>query len=163
MSVPSMQETLTVDQAAAAAERTQLSQPSLEPHEPRPRERMWPAMGWWKHLLVAIALFGTVWASYNNSFQSGMVLDNKYIIEEYYKALLRADAKHELLSWKQIGLIFQNDYWWPKGISGLYRPITTFTYWLDYAVFTGKPNKTEHGRPVLDDKKKPVEMSWYEY
>src|SRR5205823_4118026 len=28
--------------------------------------------------------------------------------------------------------LFTQDYWWPKGISGLYRPLTSFSYWLNW-------------------------------
>lgn len=104
---------------------------------------------------MSAALLAIVAAEFSNSYSSGMVLDNKYIIEEYYKTILRSDPKHELKSWKQIALIFLNDYWWPKGISGLYRPITTFTYWVDYVILTGKPDKDAQGRP------KP--MTWRDY
>jgi tetratricopeptide (TPR) repeat protein len=127
---------------------------------------MWPSVGWYIHVLVAVGLFLIVAAAFSNSFKSGMTLDNKYIIEEYYKALLRADPRHELNSWKQIQYIIQNDYWWPKGISGLYRPVTTFTYWVDYAVLTGKQVKYDQqtGRPMdnqrrlLDSTGRPLDQ-----
>ena len=161
---------------SAEPREVELTSPVPAGHEP-----LWPAMGWWKHVLIAVLLFLVVFLSYSNSGifssrpgawfstsryvgESGMVLDNKYIIEEYYKALLRQDPNHDLKSWKQVGLIFQNDYWWPKGISGLYRPITTFTYWIDYVLLTGKPDyKTEHNRTMLDKEGKPVPMSWRDY
>ncbi|WP_428937262.1 tetratricopeptide repeat protein [Fontivita pretiosa] len=128
-------------------------------------DRLWPHVPLWSHALVAVALLLVVGLSFSNSFKSGMTLDNKYIIEEYYKALLRADPRHDLKSWKQIEYIFKNDYWWPKGISGLYRPVTTFTYWVDYVLLTGKPQyKTDDkGRVVRDAEGNPVPMSWYDY
>ena len=38
--------------------------------------------------------------------------------------------------------IFTQDYWWPKGISGLYRPLTSFTYWLNWTAFGNGNNPT---------------------
>jgi hypothetical protein len=82
----------------------------------------------------ALALFvGVSWA-YGNSFRGGMTLDNKYIIEEYFKAIPRIAPTVDMYSWtKMLPLFFQNDYWWPKGISGLYRPVAVLTFWMNYA------------------------------
>jgi tetratricopeptide (TPR) repeat protein len=88
-----------------------------------------------KAALPVVLLAGLVLLVFSNSFISGMTLDNKYIIEEYYRTLKLKDPKIDFYSWEQVKLIFQNDYWWPKGISGLYRPITTFTYWLSFVVW----------------------------
>ena len=82
--------------------------------------------------MVAFLLLVGISIAYWNSFRGGMTLDNKYIIEEYYKTLLRQDPHLEIVSWKMIGYIFGNDYWWPKGISGLYRPLVTLSYWANY-------------------------------
>jgi len=34
---------------------------------------------------------------------------------------------------------FTKDYWWPKGISGLYRPLTSITYWWNFAPIRNIP------------------------
>lgn len=34
---------------------------------------------------------------------------------------------------------FTKDYWWPKGISGLYRPLTSITYWWNFAPIRAIP------------------------
>ena len=36
---------------------------------------------------------------------------------------------------------FTKDYWWPKGISGLYRPLTSITYWWNYAPIRAVPQR----------------------
>ena len=35
---------------------------------------------------------------------------------------------------KRISKCLRENYWWPKGESGLYRPVATFTYLLNYSV-----------------------------
>jgi tetratricopeptide (TPR) repeat protein len=77
---------------------------------------------------------GGSWA-YGNSFQGGMTLDNKYIIEEYFhqvSKMVPGDKIYDTQS--MVPIFFTNDYWWPKGISGLYRPIAVMSYWLNYKV-----------------------------
>jgi tetratricopeptide (TPR) repeat protein len=135
-----------------------------------PRQRLWPAMGWWKHLLVVLLLAGVVGGSFANSYKSGMVLDNRYIIEEYYKTVLHMNPRLNPESMYQVALIFQNDYWWPKGISGLYRPITTLSYWVDYIWLTGKAPKVDsRGNPIraangaLITPEQWEQMSWNQY
>src|ERR1700733_6478485 len=100
---------------------------------------IWATINLLRHLLVASAMFLLICIAFGNSFRSGMVLDNRYIIEEYYKTILHDDPSLNLRSWQQIKSLLQHDYWWPKGISGLYRPVTTISYWLDYAILSDKP------------------------
>ena len=33
-----------------------------------------------------------------------------------------------------VPMFFQYDYWWPKGISGLYRPVAVLSFWLNYSI-----------------------------
>src|SRR5438552_477306 len=76
------------------------------------------------HLVVAGVLLTLILVVYGNSFQSEWVLDNKYIIE--------LDPRTKAVKWEDgmpnpppsfagVRNIFTQDYWWPKGISGLYR------------------------------------------
>jgi tetratricopeptide (TPR) repeat protein len=135
-----------------------------------PREPLWPAQGFARHLIVLTALLIVVGASYCNSYQSGMTLDNKYIIEEYYKAIMRMSPQLDLEGREEVKQIFKYDYWWPKGISGLYRPITTFSYWIDYVFLTGKAPKVDwNGNPIKDPQGKVItpdewkKMTWSQY
>lgn len=122
-------------------------------------------MGWPKHLIVAVLLGFIIGMAYRNSYDSGMTLDNKYIIEEYYKAVFRNNPDMDPKSGIQIWQYFKNDYWWPKGISGLYRPLTSLSYWFDYVILTGKAPKVDHhGNVIKVWNGKPIgDLTWAEY
>jgi hypothetical protein len=98
------------------------------------------------HLVVAAVLALLILVAYGNSFQSEWVLDNKYIIE--------LDPRTKAVSWEDMAgkpgvrNIFTQDYWWPKGISGLYRPLTSFTYWLNWTVFGNGHNASPREQVV---------------
>jgi hypothetical protein len=83
----------------------------------KPRVRQWLAAG----ALCAITL-----AAYANSFQSGFVLDNF--------ALLHGDDRIHTATLQNLALILNHTYWWPIWESGLYRPVTTLSYLLNYAI-----------------------------
>jgi hypothetical protein len=65
-------------------------------------------------------------AAYSNAFTTGFPLDNRQLI-------LRDPRVHAATT-GNLALIVQHTYWWPYGESGLYRPLTTFTYLLNYAL-----------------------------
>lgn len=96
---------------------------------PRPRDD-----GRWRPLtlLGAMIIFLGIFGAYHNTFISGMALDNKYIIEEYYHDTPALDTSVPVVSLHFAKYLFAHDYWWPKGISGLFRPLTSFSYWLNY-------------------------------
>lgn len=114
-----------------------LPQKSADVLEQR-REARWFG---WQHFLSIFLVFVCVVAAFWNSIKlnpsgfDGWTLDNLYII--------KYDPRHRATSWHDgpgamepgVKQIFLQDYWWPKGISGLFRPITTLTYWLNYTVF----------------------------
>jgi tetratricopeptide (TPR) repeat protein len=81
------------------------------------RRRYFPAAG----LILATVL------AYSNSFSSGFVLDNQ--------TLLLEDPRIQAASGPNLALILRHSYWWPNGESGLYRPLTTLSYLLNYAIF----------------------------
>ena len=64
--------------------------------------------------------------AFSNSFSTGFALDNQ--------VLLLSDTRIQTASAANIGLIIHHTYWWPNGESGLYRPLTTLTYLLNYAI-----------------------------
>lgn len=96
----------------------------LEPDAPlteaeAPKTRLWPDIGMAGHWAVVAVLGAMVLLTFANTLHNtGFALDNKFIILEDPR--LR-DNKSE-----NIKQIFQQDYWWPKAVSGLYRPLTTF-------------------------------------
>jgi len=76
--------------------------------------------------VAALVLALVVSAAYSNSFRTGFPLDNK--------ALILQDARVHEATRANVDLILEHTYWWPIGESGLYRPVTTLSYWFNYAV-----------------------------
>ncbi|MGA2118751.1 MAG: tetratricopeptide repeat protein [Bryobacteraceae bacterium] len=79
---------------------------------------------WRRHAWRMLALWGLVLATYSNSFQAGLVFDNS-------RAILR-DARIRAVTPANVRRIFTEGY--SGATSGLYRPLTTFSYLLNYAV-----------------------------
>jgi hypothetical protein len=67
-----------------------------------------------------------VYLVYSNSFQSGFVLDNQFII--------KLDPRIKVASLENLKLIWGKDYWWPKTETGAYRPLVTTSYLLNWSV-----------------------------
>jgi protein O-mannosyl-transferase len=63
---------------------------------------------------------------YGNSFAAGFAVDNRTLILE--------DSRVHRATAENLGLIFHHTYWWPGGEAGLYRPVTTLSYLLNYAI-----------------------------
>ncbi|HUK29823.1 MAG TPA: hypothetical protein VLV89_01845 [Candidatus Acidoferrum sp.] len=70
--------------------------------------------------------------AYSNSFRAGFTLDNEYII-------LHNPAVQAATS-ANMDLIINHTYWWPTSESGLYRPVTTLSYLLNYAILGNQQN-----------------------
>ena len=79
-----------------------------------------------RYIFAAVALFLITLLGYSNSFASGFAKDNQ--------VLLLADPRIQKVSAENISLILQHTYWWPNGEAGIYRPFTTLSYLLNYAV-----------------------------
>jgi len=79
-----------------------------------------------RHLLAAVALCVVTLLAFSNSFSAGFPLDNK--------GLILQDARVHEASGQNLDLILQHSYWWPRGNSGLYRPVTTLSYLFNYAI-----------------------------
>jgi tetratricopeptide (TPR) repeat protein len=94
--------------------------------EARPKTTLWPAAGLRTHVAVAFVLGAIVLFTYGNTlYNTGFALDNKFIILE--------DPRLRQASHTNLHLIFTQDYWWPKAVSGLYRPLTTLSYLFNYS------------------------------
>jgi hypothetical protein len=78
------------------------------------------------HLAAVLALVLATLAAFSNSFSTGFALDNQTLILQ--------DTRIQSLSIKNAGRIFRHTYWWPSGESGLYRPLTTLSYLLNYTI-----------------------------
>jgi len=105
-----------------------------------PRTRTWLEAG----ALVLLAL-----AAYANSFHAELALDNRVVIGD--------DPRLREVAWRNVALIITQGYWWPTLASDLYRPLTTLSYWFNYAVLGNGPatfgyhvvNFALHGANVL--------------
>ena len=76
-----------------------------------------------RHALAFALLAGLVLAAYANSFQAGFVLDNKVLILE--------DPR---LRVADLGPILHENYWGAFWEGGIYRPVTTLSYLLNYTI-----------------------------
>jgi tetratricopeptide (TPR) repeat protein len=109
--------------SASVSAARQSRQPEAEAG---PKTRLWPAAGFLTHVAVAFVLGAIVLFTYCNTlYNTGFALDNKFIILEDPR--LREANQHNL------HLVFTQDYWWPKAVSGLYRPLTTLSYLFNYS------------------------------
>jgi tetratricopeptide (TPR) repeat protein len=94
------------------------------PRAPRDRS-LWPAVGFLRHAGAATLLLALALAIYANSLHADLLVDNRVVILE--------DPRIRALSGENLRLIFTRDYWWPKYVTGVYRPLVTLSYLLDYA------------------------------
>jgi tetratricopeptide (TPR) repeat protein len=74
--------------------------------------------------LLALGLL--VLASYSDSFHAGLVFDNAPAIAR--------DPRIRAVRSENLELILHQEYWYQRGSSGLYRPLTTLSYLGNYAV-----------------------------
>jgi protein O-mannosyl-transferase len=89
--------------------------------------------GLW-HMARCAVLLLMVGVVYRNSFQSGFVLDNKFIVQ--------MDPRNKEASWENLKLIWTRDYWWPRSDSGGYRPLVSASYLLNWtALGSGQHSK----------------------
>jgi protein O-mannosyl-transferase len=82
---------------------------------------------WRRHVWQLLAIWGLILIAYSNSAQSGLVFDNSSIIGR--------DPRIRQATSQNIGEIVAGGYRYTNPADGLYRPLTTFTYLLNYAVF----------------------------
>src|ERR1019366_9468603 len=82
---------------------------------------------WRRHAWRLLALWGVVLAAYYSSFQAGLMLDSPMVISQ--------DARIQAVTPQNLRLILTEEYWHGSTASGLYRPLTTASYLLNYAVF----------------------------
>jgi tetratricopeptide (TPR) repeat protein len=91
---------------------------------------------------VAALPLGALWAAigiltllaYSNSFQAALSMDSPTIVER--------DSRIREASSENLGLIWSKNYWWPSRPSNLFRPVTTMSYLLNYAVLGGGASPT---------------------
>ena len=87
---------------------------------------------WWPHAWKIALLWALVLAAYSNSFDAGFVYDNE-------SAILQDARVHEA-SLQNIQRILTESYWVGQPNTDLYRPLTTLSYLLNYAVLGNGTN-----------------------
>jgi protein O-mannosyl-transferase len=105
---------------------------------------LWPAGGFLRHVGVIFVLGAIIlFANVNTLRNTGFALDNKFIILEDPR--LRDACGNQppteecrKRNAENVKLIFTQDYWWPKAVSGLYRPLTTLSYRFNYGTLGNK-------------------------
>ena len=84
------------------------------------------AVQWRKHLWPVVGLWAVALLAYSNSFRDGFALDNGTII--------LADSRVRAATSENFHLIATEEYWYNSATTGLYRPLTTLSYLVNYAV-----------------------------
>src|SRR5215471_18100910 len=79
-----------------------------------------------KRWQAAAALGAIALAAHVNSFSNGFAMDAN--------TLVLKDPRIREASAANLKLIFQNDYWWPTYTLGVYRPLTTLSYLVNWSV-----------------------------
>jgi len=74
--------------------------------------------------------------AYSNSFQAGLLFDNT--------GVLIGDPRIQAVTARNIASILTEGYWHVNPESGLYRPVTTLSYLLNYAVFDNEANPASY-------------------
>ena len=86
---------------------------------------------WRRHGFRLLAIWGLVLVAYSNSFQAALVFDNASVIG--------ADPRIREATSEDVKSILTGRYWYVNTNAGLYRPFTTFSYLLNYAVLGNGP------------------------
>ncbi len=82
----------------------------------------------WRLTLLWAVLFG----AYSNSFEAGLIFDNDLAILQ--------DARVHSATAVNVGRILTEGYWARQPEAGGYRPLTTLSYLVNYAVLGNGPN-----------------------
>jgi tetratricopeptide (TPR) repeat protein len=80
----------------------------------------------WPHVWRIALLWAVIVAAYSNSFDAGFVFDNE-------SAILQDARVHEA-TLENVHHIFTEGYWVSQPTTDLYRPATTLSYLLNYAI-----------------------------
>ncbi|MGA2215513.1 MAG: hypothetical protein ABSH31_19730, partial [Bryobacteraceae bacterium] len=93
----------------------------------QPLERRSARPAWRQHGRRLLLLWVLALAAYSNSFHGAIVFDNT--------SLLLEDPRIQAVTAQNLGAILYQGYWHTAPSAGLYRPVTTLSYLLNYAVF----------------------------
>ena len=91
-----------------------------------------PPSRWRPHVWKMALLWALVFAAYSNSFDAGFVYDNE--------SLILNDARVHEATLPNAHRILSEGYWADQPATGLYRPLTTFSYLVNYAILGNGSN-----------------------
>jgi tetratricopeptide (TPR) repeat protein len=94
---------------------------------PAPRHRQFPRRHAWRILV----LWALVAVAYSDAWRAGLIFDSGPVILD--------DPRVHRATLQNAGEILTGDYWYTRPVSGLYRPLTSLTYLLNYAVLGNGP------------------------
>jgi protein O-mannosyl-transferase len=97
------------------------------PTAKRPVAARGERQGWRRHGWRLLSIWSLLLIAYSNSFQAGLVFDNHSVIGQ--------DPRIREATPQNIASILTGGYRYSTNTAGLYRPLTTFSYLLNYAVF----------------------------
>jgi protein O-mannosyl-transferase len=100
-----------------------------------------PAPQWRRHAWRLLAIWSFLFIAYSNSFQTGLVFDNASVIGR--------DPRVRQATAQNIHAILTGAYRYDKPTAGLYRPLTTLSYLLNYAVFANSSRPAGYHRANL--------------
>lgn len=101
-------------------------QPRPQPPSPETQPFATESRALRRHAWSIAALWALILAAYSNSFQAGFVFDSDFLI-------LRDDRIRKL-TLGNVAQILHGPYWVNLPSSGLWRPLTTISFLLNYAV-----------------------------
>lgn len=88
-----------------------------------------PSPATWK---LRLALIAIVLVAYGNAFGLGAALDGTILVS--------SDSRTQALTWENVRTIVATDYWWPQSTDRLYRPLTIFSFLINYSVLGNGAN-----------------------
>lgn len=103
------------------------SRPSAKQPAEDAKRRGFEEHDWRRHGWRLLSIWGLLLIAYSNSFQAGLVFDNSPVIAQ--------DPRIRQATPRNIGSILAGGYRDSTKDAGLYRPLTTVSYLLNYAVF----------------------------
>lgn len=83
-------------------------------------------------MLAVAAIWAFAFVAYSNSFGNRLIYDSFHLV--------LGDARVHAATSANEGLIWGEEYWYGTSISGLYRPLTTFSFLFNYAILANGPN-----------------------
>src|ERR1035437_5292748 len=87
---------------------------------------------WRRRALLMLPLWAFALLAYSNSFRAGFALDNAVVVLQ--------DSRIRAATPENLHLILTGEYWYHQMTTGLYRPLTTFSYLWNYATFGNGPH-----------------------